>query len=388
MRPVGSVACLCAIFLVAMNLRPGLASVSPVLPTILRDFGVGTIYGGLLTTVPVVCMGVFAPVSLRVAARLGAERTVLLSVTLVGATTLARLWSPGPVALLVTAFAIGVGIAIAGTLLPALAKAYFPGRVTLATGIYAIGINLGAGCAAIGTAPVTKAIGSSWRAGLAGWSLLTLPAIVLWLPLTAQRQVALAPRSPQLPLRSRHAWMVTGFFGAQSFVYYGILTWLATLYEELGWSRTHAGVLLALFTLLQMLGALTMSAGANRSGDLTAWIRVSAVLSITGLLLIALVPDRAPWLWVAILGLGVGGIFPLSLTLPLVSTRTAQEAREWTSMTLGVGYLVAAAGPIAIGALRSLTGGFGVAFVLLAAINVVIVACVPWMVPRRPTVRR
>jgi CP family cyanate transporter-like MFS transporter len=340
------------------------------------------VYGGLLTTVPVICMGLLAPSASRIAAAFGAERTVLLSVLLVGLATLARLWSPVPLALLATALGIGVGIAVAGTLLPSLAKAYFPGRVTMVTGMYAVGINLGAGTAAIGTPPITRVAGDSWRVGLAAWSLLAVVALVLWLPLAARPHLRTTAVPPRLPLRNLHAWMVAIFFALQSFVYYGVLTWLATLYEEHGWSRTQAGALLALFTVLQMVGAFTMSAGAQRTGNMRVWINATATLSIAGLLLVALVPEVAPWLWVCILGVGVGGIFPLSLTLPLVSTRTAEDARAWTSMTLGVGYLAAATGPFAIGAIRGATGGFVLPFLVLAAVNVVILCGAPWTLPR------
>ena len=379
----GSVMALVAFFVVAMNLRPGLSSVSPLLPTIERDFGVGPVFGGLVTTIPVVCMGVLAPLSIRVATRLGTERTILGAIVIVGVTTLARLVSPVSAALLATALGVGVGIAMAGTLLPPLAKAYFPGRVTLVTGLYATGINLGAGCAALATGPITEATGGSWRTGLACWSLLSVVAVILWLPVAAGSRMRLRLEPTRVPLRSSRAWAVTALFGAQSFVYYGILTWLATLYEERGWSRSHAGALLAFFTLLQMIGAVGMSAGAHRSGDAGIWIRATLGLSVAALLWIALVPDTATWVWVAILGLGVGGIFPLSMSLPLLATTTTDAARAWMSMTLGVGYVVAAAGPFAVGALRSATGGFAIPFVVLGMTNLVAMGLVSRTLPRR-----
>jgi CP family cyanate transporter-like MFS transporter len=382
-RPAGAVLCLVAIFVAAVNLRPALSSISPVLPTILTDFGAGSIFGGLLTTVPVICMGVLAPLSLRAAARFGSERVVVASLALIGGTTLLRAWSPGPVVLLATALGVGVGIALAGTLLPVVGKVYFPERVTLVTGVYALGINLGAGCAALATAPLTQASHGSWRAGLSAWAAMTVVALVLWVPIAAHTRTQPATARVRLPLRNSQAWAVTAFFGVQSFVYYGILTWLATLYEDRGWSRTSAGALLALFTLFQMTGALGVATAAQRSGDIARWTRLTAAAGFVGLLLIALAPEQAPIAWVAILGLGVGGIFPLSLTLPLISCATAEDARAWTSMTFGVGYVVAAAGPFAIGALRTWTGGFELAFLMLALLNVAIIVSVRWVVPPR-----
>jgi CP family cyanate transporter-like MFS transporter len=85
------------------------------------------------------------------------------------------------------------------------------------------------------------------------------------------------------------------------------------------------------------------------------------------------VPLATPWAplaWVVVLGLGVGGLFPLALTLPLDYSADAEEAGRLTAMTFFVGYVVAAVGPVAVGALRDATGGYAVPFVALAALSV------------------
>ena len=46
---------------VALNLRPAIAAVPPVLEAIQRDLGLSATAAGLLTALPVVCMGAFAP---------------------------------------------------------------------------------------------------------------------------------------------------------------------------------------------------------------------------------------------------------------------------------------------------------------------------------------
>src|SRR4051795_983819 len=68
-----------AIFLVALNLRASLASVPPLVRTIQADLHLSGAVAGLLTTLPVLCMGVFAPVAQRLAARIGREATVALA---------------------------------------------------------------------------------------------------------------------------------------------------------------------------------------------------------------------------------------------------------------------------------------------------------------------
>ena len=68
-----------------------------------------------------------------------------------------------------------------------------------------------------------------------------------------------------------------------------------------------------------------------------------------------------------VLGLGIGGLFPLALTLPLDYSANADEAGRLTAMTFFVGYVVAAVGPVAVGALRDATGGEAGPFVALGA---------------------
>jgi hypothetical protein len=49
--------------LVALNLRPALTSVSPVLADIRATLGLSATGAGLLTTLPVLCLGLFAPLA-------------------------------------------------------------------------------------------------------------------------------------------------------------------------------------------------------------------------------------------------------------------------------------------------------------------------------------
>jgi CP family cyanate transporter-like MFS transporter len=169
--------------------------------------------------------------------------------------------------------------------------------------------------------------------------------------------------------RSANAWLVALFFGLQSMVYYGVLAWLAPLYEDRGWSKPEAGLLLALFTASQIVGSMTASVAVERTGRLVAGLRITALATALGLFLVALTPMSAPWLWATVLGLGAGGIFTLALTVPLAVTATVDEARRLTATTLCYGYLLAATGPFVVSVLRSLSGSFTLAFGFLAVIS-------------------
>lgn len=357
-----------AIFVLALNLRMGIASVGPVLPQVVHDLDVTLVYASFLTTVPVVMMGIASPLSARLGARFGLERTVVGAIAIVGVATAVRYWATSPITLVVSAVLLGCGVAAGNTMLPAVVRRYFPAHGALLTGIYTVGINMGAGLAAFGTPRLAQSLSSTWRGALAIWAGMAVVALLLWL-LVASR----APRHPvalrvYMPRRTRQTWIAACLFGLQSIVYYGILAWLAPLYEERGWSKVQAGLLLSFFTAMQVVGALSASLLVQRSGRLVDGLRITAAVSALGLVLVAVSPLSFPWVWIIVLGVGAGGIFPLTLTVPLVTTSSVDEARSLTASMLFYGYLLGATGPFAVSILRSVSGGFTVPFVMLAVL--------------------
>jgi MFS transporter, CP family, cyanate transporter len=367
---------LLGLLLVALNLRPAISSVPPLLETIRQDLGLGRAYLGLLTTIPILCMSALALVAPKISERIGAERAVLWSVVLIGVAVAGRLAAGHAGVLFVTTLVAGVGIAVAQSLLPAVVKGWFPDRAALVTGLYTVGITGGLALAALATVPIERLLGGFWPGALAAWSLLAVVAAILWLPLAsrvrgAQRREVARERA-RLPWRSGQAWAVALFFGAESCLFFSSLTWIAPLYVDRGLDEGRAGLLLAVFALVRVPSAFIFPALADRSGDRRPWLALTLILATFGFCAAGLVPLVTPWAplaWVVVLGLGVGGLFPLAMTLPLDYSADAEEAGRLTAMTFFVGYIVAAVGPVAVGALRDATGGYTVPFVALAALS-------------------
>jgi CP family cyanate transporter-like MFS transporter len=368
---------LVGLLLVALNLRPAISSVPPLLETIRQDLGLGRAFLGLLTTIPVLCMSIFALAAPKISGRIGAERAVLWSVILIGVAVAGRLAAGQPGVLFGTTLVAGVGIAVAQSLLPAVVKGWFPDRAAFVTGLYTVGITGGLALAALTTVPIERTLGGFWPGALAAWSLFAAVAVVFWLLLTARARSVSRPEvayeRARLPWRSGRAWSVALFFGAESCLFFSSLTWLAPLYIDRGLDEGHTGLLLAVFALVRVPSAFVFPALADRSGDRRPWLALTLTLATFGFCAAGLVPlvtPWAPWAWVVVLGLGVGGLFPLALTLPLDYSADADEAGRLTAMTFFVGYIVAAVGPVAVGALRDATGGYAVPFVALAALSV------------------
>ena len=368
---------LVGLLLVALNLRPAISSVPPVLETIRQDLGLGRAYLGLLTTIPVLCMSIFALVAPKISGRIGAECAVLWAVILIGVAVAGRLGAGQAGILFVTTLVAGVGIAVAQSLLPAVVKGWFPDRAALVTGLYTVGITGGLALAALATVPIERTLGGFWPGALAVWSLLAAVAAVFWLPLASRarsspRREGLHERT-RLPWRSGQAWSVALFFGAESCLFFSSLTWIAPLYIDQGLDEGRAGLLLVVFALVRVPSAFLFPALADRSRDRRPWLALTLILTTFGFCALGLVPlvtSWAPLAWVVVLGLGIGGLFPLALTLPLDYSADADEAGRLTAMTFFVGYIVAAVGPVAVGVLRDATGGYAVPFVALAMLSV------------------
>ena len=58
------------------------------------------------------------------------------------------------------------------------------------------------------------------------------------------------------------------------------------------------------------------------------------------------------------LGIAIGPLFPLTMTLPLDAAERPAEVAALAGMMLGVGYTLSATSPLLLGALRDATGGF------------------------------
>ena len=171
---------LLAIFLIALNLRPAVTSIGPLLETIKHDLNLSNSEVSLLTAIPVICMGLFAPLAVHWLNKFGQRRGISLLIGVIGILTLLRALFHDYVSLLITAFIIGVAIAIIGPILSSLIKEKFPTRMASAIGIYSLGMGVGATLSAGLTGVLYVLIGEQWEFALAFWSSLALIAYLVW----------------------------------------------------------------------------------------------------------------------------------------------------------------------------------------------------------------
>ncbi|MFJ2712001.1 cyanate transporter [Pseudomonas sp. NPDC087346] len=370
------------IILVALNLRPSMAAIGPLLSAIRGDIPLSFSIASLLTMLPVMAMGLAMFFGIGISQRLGEQRTVVLSLLIIGVATLSRLFLDSAAELIFSAILAGVGIALIQALMPVLIKSRFPNHVALCMGLYVTSIMAGAAIAA-SFAPLVMVSTGSWRIGLAIWAALALIALLLWWlqPSTAP-VIANIPVKKESFLRNSRAWLLAIFFGLGTASYTCVLAWLAPYYVEQGWSEQHAGLLLGFLTAMEVISGLVTPAIANRSRDRRKVLMVLLGLIIAGFCGLILSPQHLSLLWPCLLGLGIGGLFPMSLIVSLDHLDNPQRAGGLTAFVQGIGYLIAGLSPLLAGVIRDRLGSFEWAWWSLTAVMVLMLLMVLRFDPR------
>jgi CP family cyanate transporter-like MFS transporter len=364
---------LVGLFLASLALRPQLVGIGPLLSTIQRSLGVSHSVAGLLSTVVVLCMGLFAPVAFAVARRVGLRWSIAAALALIAAFGIARVVVKPSVLVIALTVPVGIGIAVAGSLMPLVVRQSWPTRPVLATAAYASGISLGAAAAAAVAVPLADALGS-WRWPLAIFSIATGLLMLAWTALSRDSPArASVEPLPPLPLRSRTGWLLIAVFGLVSITYYGVNAWLPAAFTERGWSHASAGALLTVVNGVSVPATLSLAVRGDRFGSRRFWLVSGATLQLCGLLGAILAP-AAGFAWAVLIGAGIGLLFPSIMTTPLDVADRPSDVAAMAALMLGGGYVISATGPFLLGLLRDLAGSFALAMWVLFAITAVILS--------------
>jgi cyanate permease len=369
--PRGNRLLLAGVLLTAVNLRASIAAVGPVLDDVRTDTGLSAAAAGLLTTLPVLCFALLAPVSAAAGRRLGAGRAVLGSLLLLAVALVLRVLD-GPPVLLAGTLLAGAAMTVGNVLLPAVVKAGFGRRAGTVTGLYTAALVAGAAAGAAFTAPLATVLG--WRGALAAEAVPALVAAGVWAragrgEVTAAPAVAAASAGPAPVWRSGVAWAVTGVQALHSTLYFALTAWLPTLLaDRAGTDAASGSVAASVYQVLGIAGSLLVPAVlARRPGQTGLALGVAALwtVPVAGLLVL---PGAWP-AWAAVAGLAQGAGIALAVTLVVLRAADAGVAARLSGMSQLVGYGVGALGPVAVGALSEATGGWTAPLLLLLAVG-------------------
>ena len=360
------------IVLVALNLRPILASVGPLLPAIQQDITLSFKLASLLTTLPVFAMGLFCLAGYQLAHRFGVNQIILFSIVLIVLSAALRLWAFDASNLIITALLAGLGIALIQALMPMVIKNIYGSQHPRMMGLYITGIMLGAAISASISPFIEAEYG--WRMGLGSWSLLALIALIAWWfykpdAKRFQDDDAQIVATPGL-WRNRRSWYLAIFFSLGSSCYVCVLAWLSPYAIEQGYTAKQAGLMLGLLTAMEVVAGLLFPALSAKNIDRRRILYVLCTLQIIGFGGMAFRPDISLWLWSAIAGLGIGGIFPMALIVTMDHQTNSLLAGKLAGFVQGIGSMIAAIAPWIAGWMRDSLQSFTMAWVALTGLGI------------------
>ncbi|MET8305399.1 MFS transporter [Micromonospora sp. NPDC005173] len=361
----GGALVLVGMLLVALNLRAAVTSLGALLDEIRDGLGLSGTTAGLVTTLPTIAFAGLGALTPWLVRRVAPARVLVIAMLALAVGQVLRVATDSTWVFLLTSALALAGIAVANILLPMLVKQHFPHRTGLVTGAYTMALTVGTTVAAASAVPIAHAFGS-WRAGLGVWAGLAAVAVLPWVPLALRARAAARRATPTAavatptrvrPARTRLGWAMAIYFGAQSLSGYAIMGWLAQLFRDAGYQPESAGLLLAGVTALGVPIALVMPTLAGRLATLRPLVLGLTAASTLAYLGLALAPQGAALLWVALLAIGQGA-FPMILTTIGLRARTAEGTVALSAFAQSTGYVIAALGPLMVGILYEVTGGW------------------------------
>jgi MFS transporter, CP family, cyanate transporter len=369
------------------NLRGAITSLPPLFPELQARLHLSAALVSVLAATPVICFGVVSGLAAPLARRVGEERALLAALVTLAAGLVLRAAAPG-MALFPGTVLAAAAIAVMNVLLSSLIKRRWPERAGLLVGLYITMLSLGAIAGSLLSVPLYRASGGSVPLAL-GW--LAVPAVAgvaIWLPQARAggRRSPAAPhaRHPAPVWRYALSWQVTGFMGVQSLLYFGSVSWLPTIFRDRGVSASAAGGLLGVLGIGNLALALVTPVLAQRMRAQYALVIPITIGIAAGLAGAMWAPLSTAVAWMLILGAAQNAALGVAIYFAMARAADPATAASLSAMAQTVGYLLASAGPLAVGLLHSATGSWDLPVTVLLALTAVML--VAGLLAARPRV--
>ena len=353
------------VVLLALNLRPILTSIGPLLEPMRTSTGLGYQQAALLTALPVLCMGLVPLLQPWLRRWISEHGGMLGGLAAIALACLWRLQLDSAWALLASAVLAGLGVAVVQGMMPGLVNRWFPGRLAAAMGLYSAALMSGGGLAAVLGPHISGHFGH-WQAGLGVWAMPALLAVLAWAMLRPRDAAPkLAGAAGGHWFGTRRAWLLALYFGLINGGYTSMVAWLPAYHLEQGGTAQGGGDLVGLMTIFQVAGALGLPLLLRGWADRRPGLWLALAIQLAGFLGLLLAPNGAMGVWVAMIGFGLGACFSLSLTLTLEHLKTPAEAGSLAAFVQGVGFIITGIVPYITGWLRDVSGDFQASWTLL-----------------------
>lgn len=361
------------IFLLGACMRTPITSIPSIINEIAQAFHVPATSLGILTTIPLICFGLFSVTVNWLSSRIGNEMAINWALVLLFVGCILRVVSY-PLLILGTVL-IGIAITFINVLLPPIISENLPNQIGGMTSLYNVALSLSSAIGAYAITPVTAGFG--WKLSVNVLALIPLITWVLWLPNIKFNHVDANQSQQGVNMwHNPRAWALLVYFGASSFVFYTVVAWLPSIAESAGISHNSASLIAGLFQLFSIPAAFLAPLLATRATDRRPLVFGLGVLSFIGVAMM-LLPIGSFTYYVIIslfLGLGIAGTFAFIMTTFGLKTNNPADTSSLSGMVQSLGYLIAAIGPVVIGKCKALFGNWTVSELITLVVIIIFVA--------------
>lgn len=359
---------LVCLILIACSLRPAASSLGPVLSEVQGAYTLVEWQTGLLTALPGLIFAICGFIAVPVLKKIGLFSSLVMTCVLIAVGVGARVLVDNWVSFAGLTVVALAGMSIGNVILPVYVKTRFPDRASLGATAFTVSLGLGAMFPAFLTAPITGHF-DNWRVGLGIWALVPVCALVTWIILKLARSVPNLDQPEQdthqagpprqhifTSPKARYMAMFFGLQSANACVQFG---WLPQIYRDAGIDPVLAGLMLTVVTLGGIPGGFLAPQIIMRNILPRFFLVTFSVSAVCGYLGLLLIPTTVPVLWAILLGYG-GFAFPAALALITGRTKDVSITARTSAFVQSSGYVLAAIGPLAVGGLLGLSGGWSV----------------------------
>ncbi len=374
-KPTSKFLLILGIILISINLRTSIASVGPLIPFIREDLGISNGLAGFLTTLSLITFAIFSLFAPSLGKKLGHGKAIFLGISLLSIGVVIRVL--GGIELLYLGTALtGIGIVTANVLMIPFFKARIPEQIGLMTALLSTGMSLFAAIASGVSVPLAEDLGLGWRGSLVSWVVLMLLALIVWIPQLkphSTQQTGSAKQAKNV-WKSRLAWQVTLFMGAQSVMYFTMITWLPDMLIARGMSPVNAGIALSYMQLISLIGTFFAPNLLMRLKQQSGVVLTVGIGYLVGYGALFISNELVTFAALTIIGIGSGA--SLSIAYTLISMRTAEDltTAKLSGMVQSAGYVLAALGPLVFGISLDLFNNWNILIWFLLAMTVQFIA--------------
>ncbi len=359
---------LAGVVLIALAMRAPVSCVGPLVSFLKSDLGLDPAAAGLLTTIPLVVFSLMSPAAGRLVSVLGGKRFVTACLLLIAAASLLRSYL-GPAGLFLGTALLGAAIGGLNVALPSLIRGRCGARLGLAMGLYSTSLALSSALASGFSLPVSGLAGG-WQNGMALFSAPAVAAAALWRaaagsPDTARQRRA---KTSMRGLPYKKLLPLPLFMGLQSFLFFSMVMWFTSVLVSRGMPAAQASLLLLAVQVIGIFPNFLYPMAVVRSARRGRLAALSALAYLLGFLLLIVRHEAALLPAVLLLGIGNGTSISAALTLITLRGKDREQTARISAFTQTLGYAIGAPGPMLVGAVNGMTGGWTVPLLILAAV--------------------